>query len=71
MEATSGILWGITSGIRSKLVAMGATSIDKAATSQQAKFTIKEENWISYIAGGMFAEVKKTRDGRFYAPIYH
>ena len=70
MEATSGILFAVEAGIRSKLVAMGATSIEKAATSQQAKFSIKEVNWIDYIAGGMFAAVKKTRDRRFYVPIY-
>jgi hypothetical protein len=71
MEATSGILWAVQAGIRSKLVAMGATSQDKAATSQQARFSMKEVNWIDYIAGGMFAEIKKTGDGRFYVPIYH
>jgi hypothetical protein len=50
---------------------MGATSIEKAATTQQAQFSMKEENWIDYIAGGMFATIKKTGDGRFYVPIYH
>jgi hypothetical protein len=71
MEATSGILYGIEAGIRSKLLALGATSKEKAITSRQAHFSIKEINWINYIAGGMFAKVKKTRDGRFYVSIYH
>jgi hypothetical protein len=71
MEATSGILFAVEAGIKSKLEAMGATSKEKAATSQQAHFSMKEENWIDYIAGGMFAAVKKTKDGRFYVPIYH
>lgn len=71
MEATSGILYAIQAGIRSKLVAIGATSREKAATTQQADFSIKEVNWIDYIAGGMFAVIKKTRDGRFYVPLYH
>ena len=70
MEATSGILYAVKERIRSKLVSMGATSQDKAATSQQARFSMKEVNWIDYIAGGMFAEIKKTGDGRFYVPIY-
>lgn len=70
METTSGILYAIQAGIRSKLVAMGATSQNKAATSQQAHFSMKEENWIDYIAGGMFAEIKKTADRRFYVPLY-
>jgi hypothetical protein len=68
MEATSGILYAVQAGIRSKLVAMGAISRDKAATSRQANFSMKEVNWIDYIAGGMFAEIKKTGDGRFYVP---
>ncbi len=71
MEATSGILYAVEAGIRLKLVAMGATSKEKAATSQQAHFSMKEENWIDYIAGGMFAQIKKTRDKRFYVPIYY
>ena len=71
MEATSGILFAVEAGIRSKLIALGATSKDKALTSQQAHFTMKEINWIGYIAGGMGAKVKKTRDRRFYAPIYY
>ncbi|MCW3997768.1 MAG: hypothetical protein NWF10_04290 [Candidatus Bathyarchaeota archaeon] len=71
MEATSGILFAVEAGIRSKLIAMGATSKEKAVTGKQAHFSIKEDNWISYIAGGMFAGVKKTVDGRFYVPIYH
>jgi len=70
MEITSGTLYAVEAGIRSKLVAMGATSIEKAATCQQAHFSIKEVNWIDYIAGGMFAEIKKTGDGQFYVPIY-
>jgi hypothetical protein len=70
MEATSGILFAVEAGIRSKLVSIGAISKEKAATSQQANFSTKEENWIDYIAGGMFATVKKTRDRRFYVPIY-
>jgi hypothetical protein len=71
MEATSGILYAVEAGIRSKLVAMGATSKEKAITRQQAHFSMKEQNWLDYIAGGMFAGVKKTGDGRFYVPIYH
>jgi hypothetical protein len=71
MEATSGILYAIEAGIRSKLVDMGAISIDKAATSQQANLSFKEENWIDYIAGGMFAAVKRTKDGRFYVPNFY
>jgi hypothetical protein len=71
MEATSGILYAVEARIRCKLVSMGATSKEKAVTSKQAHFTIKEVNWINYIAGGLGARVKKTRDGRFYVPVRH
>ena len=71
MEVTSGTLYAIQAGIRSKLVAIGATSIGKAVTSQQAHFNMKEQNWIDYIAGGMLATIKKTVDGRFYIPLTH
>ncbi|KON31974.1 MAG: hypothetical protein AC479_08065 [miscellaneous Crenarchaeota group-6 archaeon AD8-1] len=71
METSSVIVFGIEANIKSKLLSMGATSIEKAVTSRQARFSYQEESWISYIAGGMFAIIKKTKDGRFYAPIYH
>lgn len=71
MEPTSGIVFGIEANIRSKLVSKGATSIDKAMSSRQAGLSYQEEGWISYIAGGMFAIIKKTNDGRFYVPVCH
>lgn len=71
MEATSGIVFGIEANIRSKLISKGATSIEKAVSSRQAGLDFQEEGWISYIAGGMFAIIKKTNDGRFYVPLYH
>ena len=66
MEVTSGILYAVQAGIRLKLVDMGATSIEKAVTAQQAHFSMEEQNWIDYIAGGLLATIKKTFDGRFY-----
>lgn len=69
MEVTSGILYAIQARITSKLVAVEATSIEKAVTGQQAHFSMKEQNWIYYIAGGMGATIKKTIDGRFYVPL--
>lgn len=70
MEKSSGIIYAIEARLRSKLVSLGATSKDKALTSKQANFNLEELRWIDYIAGGMFAKVKKTVDGRFYVPIY-
>jgi len=69
MEVTSGIIYAIQARVASKLAAVGATSREKAVTGQQAHFSIKEQNWIDYIAGGMGATVKKTIDGRFYVPL--
>ena len=69
MEKSSGIIFGIEARIRSKLVSLGATSKEKAITGKEANFNLEEFGWINYIAGGMFAVVKKTGDGRFYVPI--
>lgn len=69
MEKTTGILFGLEATIRTKLIAIGATSREKAVTSKEAHFDMQENNWINYIAGGMCAMVKKTGDGRFYVAI--
>jgi len=50
MEVTSGILYTLQARITSKLAAAGATSREKAVTGQQAHFSMKEQNWIDYIA---------------------
>jgi hypothetical protein len=71
MEVVSGALFAIEESIRTKLLAVGATSKEKAATSQEAHLDMQEQNWIGYIAGGLFARVKKTGDGRFYVAIYN
>ncbi len=52
--------------MRAKLLAAGATSQQKAVTAQEANLDIQEENWIHYIAGGLFARVKKTATSQNY-----
>lgn len=69
METTSGTLYRIESNIKEKLVAIGATSKEKAATSQEAQFNMQEQNWMHYIAGGMFSTIKKKGNRRFYVAI--
>jgi hypothetical protein len=69
METTSGILYGIEMSIREKLIAIGATSKEKAATSQEAHLDMQEQNWMHYIAGGMLAMIKKEGNRRFYVAI--
>jgi hypothetical protein len=66
MEVVSGVLFGMEERIRAKLIAAGAISHEKAVTAQQAHLDVQEENWIHYIAGGMFAGVKKTAANLYY-----
>jgi hypothetical protein len=66
MEVVSGVLFGMEERIRAKLIAAGATSHEKAVTAQEADLDLQEQNWIHYIAGGMFAGVKKTADNLYY-----
>jgi hypothetical protein len=66
LEEVSGILFGVQQSISTKLVAAGATSREKAATVQEADLDFQERNWLTYIAGGLFAIVKKTNDERYY-----
>jgi hypothetical protein len=66
MEVVSGTLFAMEESIRAKLLAVGATSREKAATVQEAHLDTQEQNWLSYIAGGLFAGVKKAADRRYY-----
>ncbi len=67
MSAVSGILCGIEESIRIKLVAAGATSHEKAISPEDANLDAQEQNWLQYIAGGLFARVKKTAGNLYYA----
>jgi hypothetical protein len=69
LEKNTGILFGLEANIRAKLIAVDATSREKAVTSQEAHFNQQEVNWMDYIAGGMFSKIKKTRNKRFYVVI--
>jgi hypothetical protein len=66
MEVVSGTIFKMEQCIRAKLRAAGATSKEKAVTIQEAHFDMQEQNWLSYVAGGLFAVVKKTEDKRYY-----
>lgn len=67
MEAVSGTFLKMEQSIKSKLLLVGATSIDKAVTIEEADFDMTEQNWLDYVAGGLFAAVKKTKNKRYYA----
>ena len=71
MEVVSGVLYSMEERIRTKLIKAGATSQEKAVTSQEARLDQQEENWIHYIAGGLFAQVKKTAANHYYVSIYY
>ncbi len=68
MEVVSGTLFSMEERIRIKLLKAGATSHEKAVTAQQADLDMQEGNWIHYIAGGLFAGVKKTTANLYYVP---
>jgi len=67
MSGASGTAFNIEERIRAKLVAAGATSSEKAVTSEEAHFDMQEQNWIHYIAGGLFSRVKKVASNSYYA----
>jgi hypothetical protein len=66
MQVASGTLYATQQSIIAKLSAIGATSREKAVTAQEANLDMQEKNWLNYIAGGLFAIVKKTKDKRYY-----
>jgi hypothetical protein len=71
MQVASGTLYATQQSIIAKLSAMGATSREKAVTPQEAHLDMQEINWLSYVAGGLFAMVKKTKDKRYYLATYY
>ena len=66
MEVVSGTIFKMEQSIRAKLLAVGAISKEKAVTVRDADFDMQELNWLDYIAGGLFANIKKTIDRRYY-----
>lgn len=71
MEEVSQTIYEMQQRIASKLKAVGANSRDNAVTAQAADLDFPEQNWLLYIAGGLFALVKKTQDRRYYVAPYY
>ena len=71
MQEVSETLFEMQQRIGTKLKRAGATSGEKAVTVQEADFDVLEQNWLSYVAGGLFAVVKKTKDKRYYVAAYY
>ena len=70
MEEVSKTISEMQERIASKLKAVGANSKDKAVTIREANLDSYEQNWLNYIAGGLFALVKKTQDKRYYVATF-
>ena len=66
MNGFSGTAFRMEESIKAKLVELGATSQISAVAIQDANLDAQERNWLDYIAGGLFAKVKKTGDKRYY-----
>jgi hypothetical protein len=62
----SGIQFKIRQRIVYKLEKVGATSMQKAVTAEEAKLDLQEQQWLIYIAGGFLSKVKKTQNQRYY-----
>jgi hypothetical protein len=71
MEEVSKTVLEMQQRIASRLRAVGANSRDNAVTVREAYFDDSEQNWLDYIAGGLFAQIKKTHDRRYYVPSYY
>jgi hypothetical protein len=71
MEDVSQTVFEMQQRIASKLKAVGANSKDNAVTVREIDFDDSEQNWLDYIAGGLFALVKKTKDKRYYVAPYY
>jgi hypothetical protein len=69
VEVVSGTIFKMEQSISAKLLAARAISREKAVTIQEANFDSQEQNWLNYIAGGLFADVKKTADKRYYITV--
>jgi hypothetical protein len=62
----SGLQFKMRYRITYRLEKAGATSKEKAVTIEEAELTLQEQQWLSYFSGGLFSEIKKTEDKRYY-----
>lgn len=62
----SGIQFKVCHKIVDKLNKVGATSMEKAVTIEEAGLDLQEQDWLIYLAGGFLGEIKKAEDKRYY-----
>ena len=71
MEEVSKTVSEMQQRLVSRLKAVGANSRENAVTVREAYFDVSEQNWLDYIAGGLFPQIKKTQDRRYYVAPYY
>ena len=64
--AMSGIQFKMEQRIVHKLKKVGATSIEKAVTIEEANMDITEESWVNYFAGDYLGKIRKNGNYRYY-----
>lgn len=64
--AFSGIQFKMRQKIMNKLEKAGAIIKENAVTIEEAELDLKEQNWLTYFAGGFLSKIKKTKDQRYY-----
>jgi hypothetical protein len=69
MENSATTFIKMENSIRAKLLKAKAVSREEAVTIQEARFDMQEQNWLAYVAGGLFADVKKTTERRYYITL--
>jgi hypothetical protein len=62
----SGIQFKMRYRIVSKIEKAGATSKEKAVTTEEAELDLEELQWLNYFAGIFLGRIKKTEDKRYY-----
>ena len=62
----SGFQFKMEQRIIHKLKRVGATSIEKAVTIEEASMDITEESWVNYFAGEYLGKIRKNGNDRYY-----
>jgi len=62
----SGIQFEMQHKLIRKFEKAGATSEEKAVTSEEADLDLQEQYWLGYFAGTFLGKIKKTADHRYY-----
>ena len=62
----SGIQFKMKQRLIRKFEKAGATSEERAVTSEDADLDLQEQYWLGYFAGVFLGRIKKTRDHRYY-----